>query len=153
MSSVIFLGLRVLAAILLYAFVGLVFYLMWQILVNQTNLLARLKITPIKIEWTSVDGEKFFSEFQKPEIFIGRDPDCELVLPDSTVSARHTRFAFHHGHWWAEDQQSRNGTLLNDIPLIMPTILTNGDTITCGDTALEIVLPDYPTQQEQHQDE
>jgi pSer/pThr/pTyr-binding forkhead associated (FHA) protein len=142
MSGIIFLGLRVLAAILLYAFVGLALYLMWRTLATQAKFLTGLKITPIRLEWPQANGETSAIEFQQADIYIGRDPECALVLQDSAVSARHTRLSFHHGHWWAEDMQSKNGTFLNENPLIMPTILTNGDTITCGDTNLAILLPD-----------
>jgi pSer/pThr/pTyr-binding forkhead associated (FHA) protein len=142
MSELVFLGLRILAAILLYAFVGWALYLMWSNLKAQTDLLSARKITQIKLGMVSASGEKHVAEFSHPDFFIGRDPDCELLLDDIAVSAHHARLSFHHGHWWIEDRGSKNGTILNDIGLTMPAILTNGDTIVCGDTKIEIILPD-----------
>jgi pSer/pThr/pTyr-binding forkhead associated (FHA) protein len=142
MSELIFLGLRVFAAVLLYAFVGWALYLMWRTLKTQTDFLSAKKIPAIKLGLVSASGEKHIAEFSQPDFFIGRDPDCELLLDDVAVSARHARLSFHHGHWWLEDRGSKNGTVLNDSHLTMPAILTNGDTIACGDTSIEIILPE-----------
>ena len=142
MSELIFLGLRVLAAVLLYAFVGWAFYLMWKALKAQTDFLSAQKITSIKLGLVSASGEKHIAEFSQPDFFIGRDPDCELLLDDVAVSAHHARLSFHHGHWWLEDKGSKNGTILNDTRLTMPAILANGDTIVCGDTNIETILPE-----------
>jgi phosphoserine phosphatase RsbU/P len=142
MSELIFLGLRVLAAVLLYAFVGWAFYLIWKALKAQTDFLSAQKITSVKLGLVSASGEKHIAEFSQPDFFIGRDPDCELLLDDVAVSAHHARLSFHHGHWWLEDRGSKNGTMLNDTRLATPAILANGDTITCGDTNIEITLPE-----------
>ncbi|MDX9992454.1 MAG: FHA domain-containing protein [Anaerolineales bacterium] len=142
MSAFIFLGLRVLAAILLYAFVGWSFYLMWRTLKSQVDFLSSMKIAPIKLGILATNGEKQIVEFQQSDFLIGRDKDCEVFLDDTAVSARHARLSFRHGHWWLEDSGSKNGTILNENRLTMPTILTNGDTIVCGDTGIEIILPE-----------
>ena len=71
---------------------------------------------------------------------VGRDPDCECVLNDETVSARHARFAYHHSQWWVEDLGSRNGSGLNGAPLTTPTILMHGDMVKCGKTTVKIIL-------------
>jgi pSer/pThr/pTyr-binding forkhead associated (FHA) protein len=75
---------------------------------------------------------------------------CDIPLPDETVSARHARLTYHHGQWWLEDLGSTNGTHLNDELLSVPTVLTSGDEIRCGnsrlvvDLAIEMLSP--PTQ-------
>lgn len=142
MSAPILLGLRLLAAILLYAFVGWSFYLMWRTLQAQADFLSARGNTPIKINFVTDGGEEIILDFKQAEFFVGREPECELQLDDSTVSARHARFSFHHGHWWAEDTGSKNGTMLNENLLTMPTIVTNGDTIACGNTTLNVILPE-----------
>jgi pSer/pThr/pTyr-binding forkhead associated (FHA) protein len=40
--------------------------------------------------------------------------------------------------WWLEDLNSRNGTLLNDVPLHEATVVSPGDIITIGSTHLKI---------------
>jgi pSer/pThr/pTyr-binding forkhead associated (FHA) protein len=142
MSELIFLALRVLAAVLLYTFLGWALYLIWKSLKAQTDFLSSKGITAIKLGMISPSGEKHIVEFGQPEFFIGRDPDCALLLDDAAVSARHARFSFHRGHWWLEDYRSKNGTRLNDTHLAMPVILANGDIINCGDTTIEVILPE-----------
>jgi predicted component of type VI protein secretion system len=142
MSLSILLGLRLLAAILLYAFVGYVFYLMWRTLQEQANNLSEQGRAPIKLGMTASDGKEKILVFTQPEFFVGREFECDLCVDDSTISGRHARISFHHGHWWVEDLGSKNGTSLNENPLTMPTIITNGDTITCGNTALRVILSD-----------
>ncbi len=142
MSEIVFLALRILAAVLLYAFLGWALYLMWKSLKVQMDFLSSKGVTTIKLGMISLSGEKHIVEFGQPEFFIGRDPDCALLLDDAAVSAQHARFSFHHGHWWIEDCRSKNGTRLNETQLTMPVILANGDTISCGDTTIEIILPE-----------
>jgi hypothetical protein len=43
---------------------------------------------------------------------IGRDPDCDRVLPDPTVSWRHAALR-HPGRWMLTDLGSTNGTFVN----------------------------------------
>lgn len=142
MSAPIFLGLRLLAAILLYAFVGWSFYLMWRSLRAQASSLSAYKTPPLSVHLPLINGETTTLVFDQPELLIGRDVDCALHLDDTAVSARHARLSFHHGQWWLEDNGSKNGTLLNGNRLTVPTILTNGDTIGCGNSNLTIILPE-----------
>ena len=37
-----------------------------------------------------------------------------------------------NGQWWLEDRASRNGTLLNGVPVQQPVIVTDGDVIGIG---------------------
>lgn len=140
MSAPILLGLRLLAVVLLYAFVGLALYLMWRTLQNQVGLLAQKNRKPLQV--ILLDGEREQTiDIETEEAFIGRAPECQVYLDNTTVSARHARLFFRHGHWWVEDAGSRNGTLLNDIPVTMATILTDGDTLICGNAIINILLP------------
>ncbi|MEN6437761.1 MAG: FHA domain-containing protein [Syntrophobacter sp.] len=43
---------------------------------------------------------------------IGRDPECEVQLFDSTVSRVHAEVEFSQGSWWLYDLKSTNGTFL-----------------------------------------
>jgi pSer/pThr/pTyr-binding forkhead associated (FHA) protein len=42
--------------------------------------------------------------------------------------------------WWLEDLNSRNGTLLNDIALDGPVVVTVGDVLTIGNTVFKLEL-------------
>jgi pSer/pThr/pTyr-binding forkhead associated (FHA) protein len=59
---------------------------------------------------------------------------------DDTASARHAQLSYHHLQWWLEDLASTNGTILNDTPITMPTVITSGDEIRCGETHMTITL-------------
>ena len=73
-------------------------------------------------------------------ITIGRDPGCDIPLIDDTVSTLHAQLTYHHSQWWLEDLSSTNGTTLNQTVVTMPTVLTAGDEIKCGDTRLTVNL-------------
>lgn len=47
------------------------------------------------------------------ELTIGRDPCCDVVLSDPSVSRRHARVMLRQGRWVLQDLASTNGTLLN----------------------------------------
>jgi pSer/pThr/pTyr-binding forkhead associated (FHA) protein len=140
MSAVVLLGLRILAAIALYSFVGWALYQLWRSLQQEAALLYSRKITPINLTINTPDQTGRSLELSQSDIVIGRDPDCECVLEDGTISARHARLAYHHNQWWLDDLQSTNGTKLNDEPVQTSTVVVNGDTIKCGQTTLVVRL-------------
>ncbi len=69
---------------------------------------------------------------------IGRDPDCQIVIPNPTVSKHHARLYAQAGDWFVEDTGSTNGTLLNDEPLLAPTRVKTGDRLSIGETRFEL---------------
>jgi pSer/pThr/pTyr-binding forkhead associated (FHA) protein len=140
MSGIILLVLRIAMTMALYALLGWILWLMWNTLKQETLFLSTRKTAPLTVELeTPGEGSKIF-HFTNGDVIIGRDPDCECVLADETISARHARFAYHHSQWWVEDLGSRNGSGLNDAPLTTPTILMHGDVVKCGKTTLRIIL-------------
>ena len=139
MSGFILLGLRILAALALYAFLGWALFLIWRSLNAQAELQKARNIIPINLDETQSSGIKTHS-FNQAEVLIGRDSGCTLRLEDVAVSAYHARLSFHHNHWWIEDLSSKNGTLLNKEKLRTPTILMDGDIIQCGNAHLLVQL-------------
>lgn len=140
MSAVLLLGLRVLAAVALYAFIGWTLYLLWRSLQQETVFLSSRKVTPLKLLIQTSGESSQTLRFSQGDILIGRDPECEVILDDVAASARHARLAYHHNQWWLEDLQSTNGTKLNNETVQTATIVVNGDTIQCGQTVLLINL-------------
>ncbi len=51
--------------------------------------------------------------FEKDEITIGRDPDCDISIDNVAVSRTHATLALTDGQWMLADQQSGNGTFVN----------------------------------------
>ncbi|MBP3692945.1 MAG: SpoIIE family protein phosphatase [Thermoguttaceae bacterium] len=60
---------------------------------------------------------------------LGRAHDCEIQLDAASVSRRHVRIFRRGGDWYIEDLKSRNGTLLNNRPVLEPTRLNHRDRI------------------------
>ena len=137
MSGVIVLILRLALSACLYAFLGWALFSLWRGLQQQGEGLAlrkapMLECTVLQHEY----GQTTRRAFQQTEVILGRDPACDLVLNDEAASARHARLSYHHSQWWAEDLGSTNGTRLNQSPLATPAVLTTGDQIECGHTAI-----------------
>ncbi|HSS49518.1 MAG TPA: GAF domain-containing protein, partial [Thermoanaerobaculia bacterium] len=51
------------------------------------------------------------------ETIVGRDPDCGVVVEDDRVSRRHAVFTFGASGWTVTDLGSKNGTLVNGVPV------------------------------------
>ncbi|KAL9642772.1 hypothetical protein ABK040_009847 [Willaertia magna] len=79
----------------------------------------------------------------KKEIILGRDSECDIVLPSSkTISLKHAKLKFKKGYQGTinciiEDLSSENGTLVNDKRLfkennVLTKHLRNGDLLRFG---------------------
>ena len=62
-------------------------------------------------------------------VMIGRDEECDLVIPDRQVSRRHARVRLEEGRCFLEDLGSKNGTFVNGQELTGPYLLQDGDKI------------------------
>jgi pSer/pThr/pTyr-binding forkhead associated (FHA) protein len=140
MSGAIILAMRLLLAFALYGFLGWALWTLWRDIQKQGAALANRRIPGIHLTIRHGQNTPFQKIFNQPEITLGRDPGCDIPLTDDTVSTRHAQLTYHHNQWWLEDLSSTNGTLLNQITITMPTVLTAGDEIQCGDTRLIINL-------------
>jgi pSer/pThr/pTyr-binding forkhead associated (FHA) protein len=140
MSGPIVLIFRLALTLSLYAFLGWALYTLWRDVQGQGNLLASRKVPKISLLLQPEGGPATPRHFAQAEITLGRDPNCDIVLQDETVSARHARLSYHHGQWWLEDLASTNGTLLNQQPLSTPTVVINGDQISCGKAIVSVNL-------------
>jgi len=60
---------------------------------------------------------------------VGRDPNCDIPIPDRQVSRHHARFTPSADGILLEDLGSKNGTHHNGKLVVEPTILKDGDVI------------------------
>lgn len=141
MIGTVFLLLRLALTISLYMFLGVAFYILWRDLKYQSTLLATRKPPSLSLLHQSEDELTTF-HFSTPEITIGRDPACDCVLDDYTVSAQHARLSYRQGQWWLEDLRSTNGTFLNQEAVSMPLVITIGDELRFGQVVLSISIGD-----------
>ena len=139
MSAVLFLILRLAAAACLYVFLGWAFYTIWRELRHQDERQSFRQMPALTLV-IAENGEPSPHLFHQVEVSVGRDPTCDIILPDESVSARHARFSYHHNQWWIEDLESRNGTRLNQVEILSPTVIVSGDTMRCGKTSVRILI-------------
>lgn len=80
---------------------------------------------------------------------IGRDPECQVRLADSSVSRRHAQIVRQPTGYFVSDLQSSNGTAVNGVPLDAPAVLRTGDLVRVGEVTLRCealtVLPIDPS--------
>ncbi len=63
---------------------------------------------------------------------IGRIPDNDLMIEDSSLSRRHAVIESFDGAWQISDCGSQNGTFVNGVPVAGAVELHDGDVITLG---------------------
>ena len=90
---------------------------------------------PTKAANIPLDGDKFI---------LGRNPDCDIVIPITSVSREHAEIVRVSGQFFIEDKQSRNGTFVNNQAITARTLLKNNDQIRICDF-LAAFLDSQPT--------
>ena len=145
--DILLLALRLLLAILLYAFLAAVLLMLWRDLRQAATSRevarpgGRLILLHTEDE-ALAEGTTFPLQ---PITSIGRSPSNTLPIPDTYASAQHTLLTWREGQWWLEDQGSRNGTLLNGMRINSPTVVSSGDVIGVGRTQLKLELSSQPS--------
>ena len=135
--------IRIILALLLYGFLGLLVWLLWQDVRSATRA-------------TEVRGRRLgrlvVLESELPEIApgaefpllvvtsLGRAPTNTAALPDAATSLEHALIHLRDGQWWLEDLESRNGTRLNDTAIVEPSPVMAGDVIGVGRVKLKVEL-------------
>ena len=71
------------------------------------------------------------------DLLVGRLDDCEIRLDDIQVSRQHAQIVYRDDRYLVEDLKSSNGTILNDEPVVSPTVLNDGDQIKIGHYQLD----------------
>jgi FHA domain/DUF1707 SHOCT-like domain len=67
-----------------------------------------------------------------PVFTIGRQPGCDLVIPDLTVSRLHADLTHLGDQWLLSDRGSMNGTRCNGWRITSPVPVHAGDALTFG---------------------
>src|SRR5687768_6875113 len=52
---------------------------------------------------------------RKAVVIVGRNPDCDVVVPCASVSGRHCELKFHDDGWTIRDLESKNGVKVNGV--------------------------------------
>jgi len=62
-----------------------------------------------------------------PELMLGRESDCDVIIPLRQVSRHHARVYLSPEGTMVEDLESKNGTYINHHRIQVPTVLGDGD--------------------------
>ncbi|MBL8045401.1 MAG: FHA domain-containing protein [Anaerolineales bacterium] len=65
----------------------------------------------------------------KDELLIGREPECDICIPDRQVSRAHARLRRLANGFELEDLGSKNGTHINGAPVQGKILLQDGDVV------------------------
>src|SRR5580704_8075893 len=69
--------------------------------------------------------------FEQPQVVIGREAECDVVLYDPGVSRKHARIFAEGNGYFVEDMGSSNGTKVNG-SVVKKQKLSNGDAVALG---------------------
>ena len=135
--------LRIIIALLLYVFLGALFWIIWRDLkASNAQLHAgqrRLgRLVVIESEGEDVPLGRTFRLL--PVNSFGRAPTNSIMLPETFASSRHALLIQRGSQWWLEDLQSRNGTTLNGQPMEEAVVVSTGDIIGIGNIQLRLEL-------------
>ena len=120
--------LRYALFIILYGFIGVVIWIIWQD-VKSTRQLISLSLSA-KGTLIDTSNDQYYNV--TPVTSVGRSAGNTVILQDKTVSMQHALITRRDALWWLEDLESRNGTQLNSQPVKNPTVISNGDIVTIG---------------------
>ena len=143
LSTTLFI-LRGVIAVVLYLFLGLLLLYIWR------DVRAA---APVQRETSRrTNGSLLVMESELPDVplghsfdllpltTIGRGVTNSIVLADTFCSTYHAHIGWRQGQWWLEDQDSRNGTELNQTLITKPVVLSTGDVIAIGRVQLRVEL-------------
>lgn len=133
-------GLRLLSAVILLIFLAAVAWLVYQDLRQSAGASQQHRSQGhLRVIASEGDGLGLDTLFPLlPVTSIGRAQGNTVVIDDGYVSSEHVLITHRGKQWWLEDLGSRNGTLLNDLPLTDPVVVSAGDVIILGGTQLKI---------------
>ena len=132
---------RVVSALLLLAFMVVVAWLMYQDmkLAEKSLMAAEQPGGLVRVVANSNELPAVNAVFPLlPVTSVGRGANNTIVLPDGYASNEHALLMRRNGQWWLQDQGSRNGTLLNQLPVQGTAVISAGDIISIGGIDLKI---------------
>ena len=95
---------------------------------------ARVRVSAY-LDIVGINGERNGVELNRSQVYIGRDPECEVHIPTTTISRQHVRIFCRGEEYHVEDLDSTNGTYINGVK-VKRCVLRNNDQITVGDITI-----------------
>jgi hypothetical protein len=107
---------------------------------GKTVLITERKKPPVLGWLVALNGQHRGEDFRVREgqNTLGTSSDCEIVLRDETVSARHASLRYKDSKFYLSDLDSSNGTFLNDsVEPVARVELKDNDVIRLGDVSFK----------------
>lgn len=133
--EILMFGVRLLIAVTLYAFLGVIVWLQWRQLRASGSPSERYPAAHLHVLNGMAAGEEYPLT---QTVDVGRAVGNAVRLQDEAVSAQHARISYQGGQWWVEDFASRNGTHVNGVRVQEPLVVTYGDEIRFGRTIFSL---------------
>ena len=99
---------------------------------HEDTTLAPVRDTAMIVLQQGADSSKRWPLQRDKAIMIGRNEDCDIMLPDRQVSRYHARISWNSDHYEIEDLGSKNGTHVNGDNAQSPIPLQDGDEFQVG---------------------
>lgn len=135
--------LRLMTSFVLMWFIGTIGYMIWRdfrqsavLLQERTRRRGYMVVMESTVE-NLIIGQTFPLSTLTT---LGRSPTNTIPIAENYVSNEHALVQWREGQWWLEDLRSSNGTLLNDLPVLEPVVVSSGDVIGIGSVRLRLEL-------------
>jgi hypothetical protein len=143
-TELVLLLLRFISGSLLMALLLALFLVMWrEYRSTSVQVEARRRSYGQLVVLREIDGRLMMTGENFPLLpltSLGRAPTNTIPINDTFASSEHALVAMRNGQWWIEDRKSRNGTLLNDLPVTESMVITHGDIIGIGNMKFRLEL-------------
>ncbi|MBI1282315.1 MAG: FHA domain-containing protein [Anaerolineaceae bacterium] len=143
-NEVILLVLRIISGLLLLLFLAVLFRILWRDQRQATvDMEMKRRSYGYLVVLREIDGHYHLTGEKhalKPITSLGRSPTNTIPITDNFASSEHALVTLRQGQWWLEDRNSRNGTLLNNVPVKQAVIISEGDIIGIGQVRLRMEL-------------
>lgn len=107
---------------------------------RKTVLISEKRKPPVVGWFVALNSEQKGEDFRihEGQNILGSAAECEIVIRDSTVSAKHASLRYKDGKFILSDLDSTNGTFLNDRPeAIAREEVKDNDLIRLGEVSLK----------------
>ena len=143
-TDVILLLLRILSGTALLLLLAIVMVFLWRDYRNTVvSVESSRRVYGRLVTMQEVGGKYVVTGLNYPLLqltSLGRSPTNTITVEDTYASSEHAIVALRNGQWWLEDRKSRNGTLLNELLITQPVVVTDGDIIGIGHMRFRLEL-------------
>lgn len=109
---------------------------------NCSSSLLNKEIFNLSLINVVVQGEQIqptLYRLNKHEVYLGRDPNCDISLPNNLIELRHARIVLEDRNYILSILNNSSRVLVNGNPIVHPEIVRSHDRIQIGDFTLRII--------------